>query len=452
MTLRFRRILYLTFILIFLVVTPLIWLYASGYRLGGGFELQKTGILVLDTQPDGARVLLNGEPHRSLWDKLIDNQQAAARTPTKIKNILPGTYTVRLEKEGFHSWEKRLQVTSGATTFAEDVILFKNELPLLEVAGDFQSISRSPDKSFLAGVTDKQMVLFDLENRTKSRYTLATSTPDRENGAEPVWGPESEKVLWNQLVFARDDWQNPLDLSERVGRQAKQMSFNREDNSEIFYSDRDKLYSLDLETLSSQAIAVKTPVAGYLARGKNVFVLDQVDHSTALRVADKDTGKTERTISLPQADYEFVHPDRERIVLRDVSHNLVYLIDPFSSIKPIRESLSQALQLEWGSHDLFYASKFEIWRLDPADSSKELLTRISDPVQDLMYHPSGNYLFYATEHAIHSLELKYGQKRESSRLVEFSRVNKAFLDKQGRNIFFCSEFGNRKGLYRLSVR
>lgn len=70
-------------------------LYGKGYRLNlsgkGNKILAGTGLLVLTSTPNGARVYLN------------DNFTTA--TDDTI-NLPPGDYDVRIEKDGYYPWKK----------------------------------------------------------------------------------------------------------------------------------------------------------------------------------------------------------------------------------------------------------------------------------------------------------------------------------------------------------
>src|SRR3989344_4788562 len=91
MTLKVRRIISLIFILLFLTIAPAIVLYAAG------FKFNKNNFIV---------------------------------TPAKIKNLLPGEYNLSLELNGYSGWQKKLTIYPGSSTFAEDIYLFKNDLPV----------------------------------------------------------------------------------------------------------------------------------------------------------------------------------------------------------------------------------------------------------------------------------------------------------------------------------
>ena len=60
------------------------------------------GSLKISSTPAGASVFLNGEPSR--------------QTPTEIKDLKAGTYTVKLEKEGYDSEEHEVKVPPGKQT------------------------------------------------------------------------------------------------------------------------------------------------------------------------------------------------------------------------------------------------------------------------------------------------------------------------------------------------
>lgn len=111
-SLKLRRGLYYLYVLLFLVTAPAVVLYTAGYRFDFRTQsLVKTGALSVTTVPRGAQLLLSGDA------KLT-------KTPSLLKNVIPGTYELTLSKERYHSWQRQIQVNSRETTFIEDVNLF----------------------------------------------------------------------------------------------------------------------------------------------------------------------------------------------------------------------------------------------------------------------------------------------------------------------------------------
>ncbi len=105
----------LTTLLIFTTVGLVAYgfiLYAKGYRLNldgdGNKILAGTGLLVLTSTPNGAKVY-------------IDDKLSTATDDTI--NLIPGEYTVKIEKDGYYPWRKQVVLKNEAVT-KTDAVLF----------------------------------------------------------------------------------------------------------------------------------------------------------------------------------------------------------------------------------------------------------------------------------------------------------------------------------------
>ena len=108
-------------------------LYTTGYRYNfKKHKIEKTGILYIDSRPKNALVYIN--------NKYKDD------TPIRLIRMLPDRYQVRVEKDGFYSWNKELEVRSNLTTFSRDIILFKKNLPINIIEGQINILVISPDQ------------------------------------------------------------------------------------------------------------------------------------------------------------------------------------------------------------------------------------------------------------------------------------------------------------------
>lgn len=88
-------------------------LYATGYRVSldgsqSGKIISGTGLLVTTSKPDGARVL-------------IDNNLTTATNNTI--NLKPGEYDVRIEKDGYLPWGKKIIIKNGLVSEANALLL-----------------------------------------------------------------------------------------------------------------------------------------------------------------------------------------------------------------------------------------------------------------------------------------------------------------------------------------
>ncbi|MBF0493987.1 MAG: PEGA domain-containing protein [Candidatus Omnitrophica bacterium] len=97
----FRHIFFWLFFVIFVIFTPLITFYSLGYKLDSKTKrFERTGAISIQTEPRGAEISINGKKRDCL-------------TPTILKEIMPGKYTVLLGKKDFYSYAIPVVVKSS---------------------------------------------------------------------------------------------------------------------------------------------------------------------------------------------------------------------------------------------------------------------------------------------------------------------------------------------------
>lgn len=186
----------LLFLTIFVVGTlgTLTFLFAKGYR----FDSDKgtvgpSGLLVIKSNPDGAQVFINGE------------LKGATNT---TMSLAPGIYDVKVSKESYTKWSKRLEIQKEIVTEAT-AHLFKTTLSLTSITGDgVKNPSISPDLSKIAYIiTDsttntEKSGLWILENINLplgfSRDPKRVTDGDLTN-ATWIWSPTSREILLETL-------------------------------------------------------------------------------------------------------------------------------------------------------------------------------------------------------------------------------------------------------------
>lgn len=88
-------------ILTFIVLVPVTVLYSSGYRLGEHFTLVKTGGIYIGSNQSGASLFLDNEFVRGA---------GILKQGFFVQDLVPGTYTISVKKDGYYAWEKTLNV------------------------------------------------------------------------------------------------------------------------------------------------------------------------------------------------------------------------------------------------------------------------------------------------------------------------------------------------------
>ncbi|MFZ5364272.1 MAG: PEGA domain-containing protein [Patescibacteria group bacterium] len=185
MTLPLRRIIYLIFIVIFLLITPVVILYTAGYRYNFQTNrIQKTGIIILKSNPAGAEIYLNGKLRTE-------------KTPARITNLLPDDYTVKIEKENFYPWQKTLSVKSGLTTFAENITLFEKNLPAEVVETNSGLFSLAPNKEKIIYLNEKETgdEVWLLNFRNNKNSLVYRISEEKSNIVNLEWSNDNQKIL-----------------------------------------------------------------------------------------------------------------------------------------------------------------------------------------------------------------------------------------------------------------
>lgn len=116
MTKRARTALFFTVAVLFFLTTPAAVLYSQGYRFDWEAKrVVQVGAFYFKAAPPRADISVDG----------------AVSTKTDLffgtlltKGLIPKQYKVRIAKEGFHPWEKTLEVWTKQVTEAKNITLF----------------------------------------------------------------------------------------------------------------------------------------------------------------------------------------------------------------------------------------------------------------------------------------------------------------------------------------
>lgn len=135
-----RRAVFWVFLIAYLIATPIAILYALGYMWVPGAErgLVKTGLIALSSTPDEATIFLGGSRY-------------TRRTPTVIRDLLPGEYALRLSHAGFEDFPLRATILPERATVLDRIILLPIRRDLRPIAhGTWDDLIAAPQsRTFL---------------------------------------------------------------------------------------------------------------------------------------------------------------------------------------------------------------------------------------------------------------------------------------------------------------
>ncbi len=175
-----RYFIYPLFFLIFVSVFFILFIFASGYKFTfkeGKIDIQKTGMIIVATRPSGADIFIDGK------DK--NRRTGFYFLPTKINNLVPGSYKLTLKKEGYRTWVNDLNVIPEIVTWANYALLFKEEL-------EFESLNL-PQNTEIVKNLDSENISNDIllkgtENNLTSFYFYDAS----KDSFKKVWPPSNQ--------------------------------------------------------------------------------------------------------------------------------------------------------------------------------------------------------------------------------------------------------------------
>ena len=174
-----RRILFYLFLALYLVLCPLIILYALGYiftpKVEEGFA--KTGLIHIETLPGNASIS-------------IGSKRYGETTSATIRNLLPGTYDLNVVLHGYRSWDRKVKVEAGKAVNFEKVLLVPQSIKIRTlVAKSFKDLWPVPGTRFLLLKSTERagdLLVFDWKNEV-SRPVLPETSPFAESKLSRVF-------------------------------------------------------------------------------------------------------------------------------------------------------------------------------------------------------------------------------------------------------------------------
>lgn len=242
-----RRRLFIGYVLMAVVVAlgTMITLYlAYGYDINRkNGELIQNGIVFIDSKPQGANIYLN--------DKL-----EAERTDARM--VLPaGVYTVRLEAEGYRTWERTFNLEGGQIQRLVYPFLLPNTLQITDMNqydASPQLATQSPDRRWVLvqrpGQT-YQFDVYDLNDPERDPTSVAVpitllTGPSEDATLEVIeWSNDNRHILMRRayggtdefIIFDRENTDQTVNLNTSLGIKPIKVSLRNKRPDQFYFTD-----------------------------------------------------------------------------------------------------------------------------------------------------------------------------------------------------------------------
>lgn len=391
-----RRIIPWVFAIVFAVLAPTLLFYTAGYRLNPNKRvIERNGTLILDTTPGNARIFLNGQEHPD-------------KTAATLQNVTPGTYQVKFERQGYHSWEKRLEVRAEQVTFANKIYLWRQSEPKLLAESSASLLSRAHKKQrFIiaestASSTAQSLLVFDNDSLSR-RITLPTSS----SVTSIEWSASDDTVV----ASTNNDgyW---VDVRSANTQSELPPADYRWHNDGVTGLNAERRYSFDPRNkqLSSMVTASGTdelgPASLMQATGTNELLLSW-------------NNDLNRAFSLPRGQWQIRSIEGDFVLLEDGQRLLAIKNKSSNAQESYGIIQSWFPNAEIPTALVINQNELWLWRID---QNPELLIRNSDAFIRADWHPKAGTIFYATKTQVFALELDNRDGRQRTELASFESI------------------------------
>lgn len=415
MNLLIRKIAFYFLVLVFLVLLPILLLFALGYRWDPvSHVLTQAGIINFKTVPEGAQIIVNGKVSRQ-------------KTPASLA-LLPGTYDVKLDLKDYWPYSKKVEVRANKVLRLENILLFPKtpRVKFVTTLPELKTFFLSPSgkRVLFISHTPKGETLYVLhvgDKTLRELVTLPASPSLNMEKAEVAWSADEEAALVTgkdlfYLLFLKQP-QESYFLKDVLGSDPQLVKFSRRHASSLYFLDKGKLHRFDIkkkeiEALPPESVADFQPTSsGFLwIQEGSVQVLSSEDEGKTSKPAGSlRNARNSYPLLWDSSVKPFLSFASERWAALDRSGNF-YVLEPAfyrSGMKGFRFSPSGDKIVLWND--------YEIWLLEEKAPAKggsgvpqlkrRLVFESEVPLKGVFWSSEENYIFFLTHRKLYALEL-----------------------------------------------
>jgi hypothetical protein len=436
------------FLIFFFTAAPLLILYASGFRydVKRGRLLRTGNIFIEAPSIRRAQVYINDE----LFKESLTNR-------VFVKNILPNEYSVRIEKEDRYTWEKRVLVHPGLTTFLQGIILFAQSTPLSLFETQLSSFETSP--------TNEYAIYTQTEAGVSEVYLFSMST----NSSELIGRFETQEefsITWSSrgryTLLKKADATYLYDTKNKVLKEITHqdaLTWNKLNESLIEIAPH-TITTIDPQTLEKTLLYTApqdSTITDVLGVSDNYFIL--LSYTTEVRLIqyNKNLGDSARIDTLPvSTGYRFTDITDRQVAITNTNNDTLYVIKrPSSEVGNVLEqtrlqfSAKHAEFAKDGSKILFY-NDFELNYFDFQSRQIHLINRFSTPIHEATWYPSMQHVLLSLDNRILVTDIGSLNQSQLIELSSFDTLTSVTLVDE-ETLLISGSFEEAWGVFSLTI-
>ncbi len=426
MIVKRRIILYIVSFFLLVAVAIIAIFVANGYffdfKTG---KIKRQGMIVLRTVPKNVNVF-------------VDEKFKKNKTPLDI-SLFPGTYTLKVEKDGFITWQKTANVEAGLVTWFDYVFLVPKDKKI-------DSVTTAGIKNFLISKDFSKVAFIDLKNNV---WTADIAT----NRQKKLYSPKQETENVDILDLSSDGKNLLIATATKEEKNYKLVSENEEAT----------LNKLPGET-TQIAFSLNANDRFYAVSDSNLYLITRGEtaklESGVLTLAQspgnlyfvKTTGLKNE---IWKASFDFKTKDKlgeeslGKVSLYPGENRLVYTVgedkELFSLESGLKEKINSKVEDAWWSKDdkrLAYRTSKELYIYtfksdDPRELKNMITTRLSTNIDKAYWFYDSKHLVFREDSKINLID--FDGTYSVTLTDKAAPINSFITTKLGKSLIFAQE-------------
>jgi hypothetical protein len=464
MLLLLRKIFFYVFAAIFLFFSPVLVFYSLGYWFQPG-EVQgivKTGLVYLETVPEGATVY-------------IGKRRFAHPTPTEIRELRPGEYSISLVQKGYRDWTRTIPIVAGKATVLDKILLVPSVVKQeLLAAGDFKDfVTLKGTDDFLLFKGDRLNDLYVFDGAEEKFWPLWPQKNRAAGDAKVLsyyWQPQSynlllhvefaaeRKYLWVRL---EDEKARFKDITRLFVEEPERIDWDHEEGRHLFLFQQNHLNRLDV---SSGLVYPRflEHLRGYGFFEKQIYALEEGG-----MFFRSDLNGKNRDIILDDAEvFRFLFGEKDFFQVRVLAKGVILFLGPDGQLVgnrlPYHYVRNGVLGFDFFNkdHKLLLWKKQELgvmtfplntWKEEVFEKGPKIewIFRGGNKIRSAFWVYEGTHVLFQDEDRVFLLEPEISGERQIQELLRVKKDSSIYyLEKSGK-LYYLDK--GSQGLYSMTL-
>ena len=397
-------------------------LKSGGYRYDFSTKrLTKVGAFYVKSYPANAFIHVDGVSTRKT-------------TPDRILNLIPGEHTLAVALDGFQTWTKKLEVRSGETTFAQDIVLFRNNPPYTQLSQGGTGFITSRDKRLYLFL-DAAQTLHITNTATGNHYQIQPAvSPIRLLSVSPA----HEEVIMEAIdgfYILNLNTERTTKVKLPVRYTVAQAEWDRTVTTVVWLRTTSGLV-LRYDLITHEYAEFLSGVENFLMADSYMTTLSDQGHEAVLKRYSYGSAEPVWEQRLTTNEHNTLSDAKNAGLITIMGEHTVWLVH-----EEWQRSFN-ASSAEWHGDRLLLANDFEILMYDYSRDTVALVDRTADRVEHIQWHPSGSYFLRQLGSEIQLAELDGRDMRNVHRIGDVSTTTNIYFDPKGERMFSASTLDN----------